>query len=107
MMPQRRNRGSYGPCQYKLWGAGSVGQYHSGGYGVVHNNRYRAGLGVDWKVAKHHKLEFGALFDYRLDREVDTAWHSDDDDNSYLILKSFNIERSFAPILTVGYRYSF
>ena len=41
------------------------------GCDVVHNNRYRAGLGVDWKVAKHHKLEFGA------------------------------------PILTVGYRYSF
>ena len=85
----------------------SWSNYSFGGYGVVHNNRYRAGLGVDWKVAKHHKLEFGALFDYRLDREVDTAWHSADDDNSYLVLKSFNIERSFAPILTVGYRYSF
>lgn len=85
----------------------SWSNYSFGGYGVVRMDRYRAGLGADWKINKHHSLELYGLFDWSLDRDVDTAWRSDDDDNSYLILKSFNIEKSFTGILGIGYKFSF
>lgn len=85
----------------------SWSNYSFGGYGVVRCDRYRAGLGADWKISKHHALSLYGLFDWRSDREVDTAWRSDDDDNSYLILKSFNIENSFTGILGLGYKFSF
>lgn len=85
----------------------SWSNYSFGGYGIVRMDRYRAGIGADWEISKHHALSLYGLFDWSLDREVDTAWRSDDDDNSYLILRSFNIEKSFTGILGLGYKFSF
>lgn len=85
----------------------SWSNYSFGGYGVVHNNRLRLGLGADWKITKAHCLTLYGLLDWCRNRDVDTARDSDDDDNSYYYLKSFNIEKKFNGTIGLSYKFSF
>ena len=78
---------------------GTWSDYSFGGYGIVHNNRYRTGLGVDWTLAKHHKLGLYGLLDRNLDRVIDT-----DKDR---VLQSFTIEKSFTGVLGLSYTFRF
>lgn len=41
------------------------------GYNQVYINRYRAGLGLDWKISKHHALDFKIFGDYYYDKDID------------------------------------
>ena len=77
--------------------------YSFGGYGVVHNDRYRAGLGLDWKLSKHHSLSLYSLLDWNRERSIDTKL--DENDNYYL--SSFTLDKSFVSSIGLSYKFSF
>lgn len=69
-------------------------------YVIVNNNRYRAGLGLDWKLGRHHALDIYGLADYC--RERDINFNSD-----ATKLNSFTIDRSLNFTAGIGYVFSF
>lgn len=69
-------------------------------YVIVNNNRYRAGLGLDWKISKHHSLDIYGLADYC--RERDINFNSD-----ATKLNSFTIDRALNITAGLGYVFSF
>jgi len=63
-------------------------------------NRYRGSLGLDWKINKHHNLNFYFLGDYLNDKVVDANAEGTK-------LKSYTRERGFMGTLGVGYVFDF
>lgn len=78
----------------------SYGGYTFLGYNDVYINRVRAALGIEWKLNKHHALDFYGLFDYRYDKDIDT-------DKEGTTLKSLVYDRSFRTSLGLRYIFSF
>ena len=63
-------------------------------------NRYRGSVGVDWKISKHHQLNFYFLGDYVSDKVVDANADGTK-------LKSYTKEKGFRGTLGAGYVYAF
>ncbi|MCR4860787.1 MAG: DUF2490 domain-containing protein [Bacteroidales bacterium] len=74
--------------------------YSFTGYTDTYINRYRGGLGLEWKLSKQHALEFYGLFDYCYDKNVDTNAEGTK-------LKSLTYDQTFLTTVGVGYTFSF
>ena len=79
-------------------------------YNDVYVNRVRFQPGLQWKVAKHHSLDFYILGDYCYDKDFDATkkgklkYTTDSDGNK---IYSLYYGRSFNTSIGVGYTYSF
>ena len=74
--------------------------YSFGGYGDAYFNRLRGGLGLEWKIAKHHALDFYSYLDYCYDKNIDVS-------KDGTTLKSLTWDRGLNTIVGVGYVFSF
>ena len=74
--------------------------YKFTGYTDTYTNRYRGGIGFDWKLDKHNALEFYGLLDYCYDKDVDTNAEGTK-------LKSLTYDQAFNTTIGVGYKFSF
>ncbi len=90
------------PACTATWDAASSSytSYTFDGYNDISINRYRAALGLEWKITKQHGLDFGLLFDYCRDKDTDT-------NKEGTKLKSLTYDRTFITSLKIGYTYSF
>ncbi|NLZ19293.1 MAG: DUF2490 domain-containing protein [Bacteroidales bacterium] len=79
---------------------GAYSDYAFTGYTDSYINRYRGGLGLEWKLDKHNALEFYGLFDYCYDKNVDT-------NKEGTKLKSLTYDQAFITTVGVGYKFSF
>ena len=70
------------------------------GYGDAYFNRLRGGLGLEWKLSKHHALDFFVLGDYCYDKMIDTNAEGTK-------LKSLTYSQGFLGHVGVGYQFSF
>lgn len=70
------------------------------GYGDTYINRWRGGLGLEWKLNKHNALEFYGLFDYLYDKDIDT-------NKAGTKLKSLTWDQTIRTTVGVGYKFSF
>lgn len=70
------------------------------GYTDAYVNRVRGSLGAEWKLSKHHALDFYLLADYCYDKNVDT-------NSGGTKLKSLTYDQSFNMALCIGYQFSF
>ena len=68
------------------------------GYDDAHFNRYRAGIGADWKISKRSEFNLYYYFDYVTDKEIDVKGTE---------LRSLVYTRDLNSILGVGYTFSF
>jgi len=69
-------------------------------YNIINNNRYRAGIGLEWKLGRNHALDFYGLGDYCMERDPDFSKNGKE-------LNSFTIDRSLNITAGVGYVFSF
>lgn len=74
--------------------------YSFKGYTDAYVNRIRGSLGAEWKISKHHALDFYVLADYCYDKNVDT-------NSGGTKLKSLTYDQSFNTALCIGYQFSF
>lgn len=79
---------------------GAYSNYSFTGYTDTYVNRYRGGLGLEWKLSKMHSLEFYGLLDYCYDKNIDT-------NKEGTRLKSLTWDRTLRTTLGVGYKFSF
>jgi len=70
------------------------------GYGDAYINRVRGALGLEWKLSKHHALDFFVLGDYFYDKEVDVNKEGTN-------LHSLTYSQGFLGHVGVGYQFSF
>ena len=68
------------------------------GYDDAHFNRYRSGIGADWKISKRSEFNLYYYFDYVTDKEIDVKGTE---------LKSLVYTRDMNSILGLGYTFSF
>lgn len=76
------------------------GNYSFGGYGDTYFNRFRGGLGLEWKLSKRHSLDFYAMADYCYDKNIDVSKDGTE-------LRSLTWDRTLNTIAGVGYVFSF
>lgn len=88
------------PALSATWSGSEYSDYQFLGYKDSYINRYRGGLGVEWKLDKHNSLDFYGLMDYCRDKDIDT-------DSAGETLKSLTYDRKLRGIIGVGYVYSF
>ena len=74
--------------------------YSFTGYTDAYVNRLRGALGAEWKLSKHHALDFYLLGDYCYDKNIDT-------NSSGTTLKSLTYDQTFKTSLCIGYQFSF
>ena len=78
----------------------SYSNYSFTGYTDAYVNRLRGSLGAEWKLSKHHTLDFFVLGDYCYDKNIDT-------DSKGTELHSLTYDQSFNTALCIGYQFSF
>lgn len=90
------------PSVRAIWSTASLSyaNYSFGGYNDAYINRIRGSLGAEWKVAKHHALDFYLLTDYNYDKNIDT-------DAAGTVLKSLTWDQGINVSLGIGYEFSF
>ncbi len=88
------------PSCSATWDGSSYTNYSFTGYNDVYFNRYRLGLGTEWKLSKQHAFDFFILADYCYDKEIDT-------DSEGETLKSLTYDQTFAVSAGIGYVFSF
>lgn len=76
------------------------GNYSFGGYGDTYFNRFRGGLGLEWKLSKRHSLDFYAMADYCYDKNIDVSKDGTE-------LRSLTWDRTLNTIAGVGYVFYF
>ena len=81
-------------------GTGTYSDYVFNGYTDAYINRYRGGLGLEWKLDQHNSLNFYGLFDYCYDKNTDT-------NKAGTKLKSLTFDQAFNTTLGIGYQFSF
>ena len=69
------------------------------GYSDAYLNRVRGAVGVEWKLNKHHGIDFKLMQDWKKNKEIDT-------NKEGTKLKAYAVEKSFNTILAVGYKFS-
>lgn len=74
--------------------------YSFGGYNHAYINRIRGSLGAEWKIVKHHYLDFFVLTDYNYNKNIDTNAEGTK-------LKSLTYNQGINVNLGVGYKFSF
>lgn len=74
--------------------------YSFGGYNDAYFNRIRGSLGAEWKLTKHHALDFFLLTDYNYDKNIDTNSEGTE-------LKSLTYDQGLNVSLGIGYKFSF
>ena len=74
--------------------------YQFTGYTDAYFNRFRGALGLEWKLSKHHALDFTVLGDYCYDKSIDTNAEGTK-------LKSIAFGRAFNTNICIGYKFSF
>lgn len=79
---------------------GAYSNYSFTGYTDTYVNRYRGGLGLEWKLNKHNSLEFYGLLDYCYDKSIDT-------NKEGTKLKSLTWDQTLRTTVGVGYKFSF
>ena len=70
------------------------------GYTDTYINRYRGGLGVEWKVNPKNSFDFYLLGDYCYDKDVDT-------NKEGTKLKSLTYKQNLRASIGIGYTFSF
>ena len=70
------------------------------GYTDAYVNRLRGSLGLEWKLSKHHALDFYVLGDYCYDKDINT-------DAGGTTLKSLTYDQAFKTAFCIGYQFSF
>lgn len=88
------------PSCTATWDGSSYSNYSFGGYNDTYLNRWRGGLGLEWKLNKNNSIDIYGLLDYCYDKNIDT-------DSSHTTLKSLTYDRTLSGILGVGYKFSF
>ena len=90
------------PSVKATWSTASLvySNYSFGGYNDIYINRLRASLGAEWKLSKHHSLDFFVLGDYCYDKNIDT-------DAAGTLLRSLTYDQSLNVNLGLGYKFSF
>lgn len=90
------------PSVKATWSTTSLAyaDYSFGGYNDAYINRIRGSLGAEWKMTKHHSLDFFLLTDYYYDKNIDT-------NSSGTKLKSLTYDQGINVSLGVGYKFSF
>ena len=81
---------------------GNYDSYEFLGYGLYppYVNRVRGALGLEWKLSKHHALDFYLMEDYCYERNIDIS-------KDRTRLKSFTYDTAFNTIAGIGYKLSF
>ncbi len=74
--------------------------YQFTGYNSAYFNRYRGALGLEWKLSKHHSIDFCGMADYCYDKNLDV-------NKAGTYLKSFTWDQALNGILSIGYKFSF
>ena len=69
-------------------------------YTDTYCNRFRGGLGLEWKINKKNSLDFYGLTDYCYDKNIDT-------NRKGTKLKSLTYDRTLALTAGVAYKFSF
>ena len=69
-------------------------------YTDTYMNRFRGGLGLEWKINKKNSLDFYGLTDYCYDKNIDT-------NKKGTKLKSLTYDRTLALTAGVAYKFSF
>ena len=78
----------------------SYSNYSFLGYGDAYFNRVRGALGLEWKLSKHHALDFYFMGDYCYDKEVDVNKEGTN-------LHSLYYTQGFLGHVGIGYQFSF
>lgn len=78
----------------------SYSDYTFKGYTDAYLNRVRGSLGAEWKLSKHHALDFYVLGDYCYDKNIDTNAEGTK-------LKSLTYDRAFNTAICIGYQFKF
>ena len=74
--------------------------YSFEGYHDAHVNRVRGALGLEWKLSKHHALDFFVLGDYYYNKNIDTNKEGTN-------LHSLTYSQGFLGHVGLGYQFSF
>ncbi|MCR4570635.1 MAG: DUF2490 domain-containing protein [Bacteroidales bacterium] len=88
------------PACSATWSGSAYSDYSFLGYTDTYFNRFRGGLGVEWKLDKKNAFDFYFMTDYCYDKEIDT-------NKEGTKLKSLVYEQTLAPTIGVGYKFSF
>jgi len=90
------------PSVIATWSTASLAytDYSFGGYNDAYINRVRGALGAEWKLSKHHALDFFLLTDYNYDKNIDT-------NAAGTKLKSLTWDQGLSVNLGIGYKFSF
>lgn len=86
-------------CSVK-WNGTEFSDYSFTGYTDTYFNRLRTALGLEWKLNKHHALDFALFGDYCYDKVIDT-------NSAGTKLKSLSYSQAFNTNICVGYKFSF
>ena len=78
----------------------SYSGYSFEGYTDAYINRVRGSLGTEWKLSKHHALDFFLLADYNYDKNIDTNAEG-------TRLKSLTYDQTLNFSLGISYTFSF
>ena len=70
------------------------------GYGSAYINRVRGALGVEWRLSKHHALDFHVMGDYCYEKHISTQ-------NSQQSLKALTWDQALNTSICLGYKFSF
>ena len=90
------------PACSAIWSTTSeaYSEYSFKGYTDAYINRVRGSLGVEWKMNKHHALDFYLLGDYGYEKDIDT-------DSKGTELRSLTYDQTFKTAFCIGYQFSF
>lgn len=88
------------PACSATWNGKSYSDYSFKGYTDTYFNRYRGGLGLEWKLDKKHSLDFYGLLDYCYDKNLDVNAKGTK-------LKSLTYDQTVRGIIGIGYTFSF
>lgn len=88
------------PACSATWNGTAYSDYTFKGYTDTYFNRYRGGLGLEWKLDKKNSIDFYGLLDYCYDKNIDTNVKG-------TRLKSLTYDQTLRGIIGVGYTFSF
>lgn len=74
--------------------------YEFTGYHDTYINRLRGAIGLEWKISRHHSVDFRVMGDWYRDKSIDTNAEGTK-------LKDYYWEKGFVATLDIGYVFSF
>lgn len=88
------------PACSATWNGEEYSNYSFKGYTDAYFNRFRGGLGLEWKLDKRNALDFYLMTDYCYDKNIDT-------DAAGETLRSLTWDQTLRGIAGVEYKFSF